>query len=61
MHFIIFITGILNIYIEYRQRATCERELHPEQNPNIENIHKKQLIFILSWDLKRFFCNKLIK
>ena len=39
MHCIIFFTGLLNIYIEYRQVTTYERELHPE-NPKIDNMQK---------------------
>ena len=30
---VIFFTGSLNIDIEFHQSTTCERELHPEQNP----------------------------
>ena len=43
MHFIIFFTGFLNIYIEYPQSTTCERELHLEQNPSNENMQKTAL------------------
>ena len=40
MHSIIISNGFLNLYIEYRQSATCERELHLEQNPKIKNMQK---------------------